>query len=43
MSLGVWLVFLTAFAFLYGFFHIHKKRFSQQEFGRPDNAAASEP
>lgn len=43
MSLGVWLVFLTAFAFLYGFFHIHKKRFSRQEFGRPDSAAAFEP
>jgi hypothetical protein len=25
MSLGVWLALLTAFAFLYGFFHIHKK------------------
>lgn len=43
MSLGVWLVFLAAFAFLYGFFHIHKKRFSRQEFGRTDHAAAFEP
>jgi ubiquinone biosynthesis protein len=43
MSLGVWLVFLAAFAFLYSFFHIHKKRFNRQEFGRPDNAAAFEP
>jgi len=43
MSLGVWLVFLTAFAFLYGFFHIHKKGFGRQEFGRPGNAAAFEP
>jgi ubiquinone biosynthesis protein len=43
MSIGVWLVFLAAFAFLYNFFHIHKKRFSRQEYGRPDNAAAFEP
>jgi ubiquinone biosynthesis protein len=43
MSLGVWLVFLTAFAFLYGFFHIHKKGFGRQEFGRSGNAAAFEP
>lgn len=43
MSLGVWLVFLTAFAFLFGFFHIHKKGFGRQEFGRPGNAAAFEP
>lgn len=42
MSLGVWLVFFAAFAFVYGFFHNQKKRFAQKEFGRNDNAAAFE-
>jgi hypothetical protein len=42
MSLGVWLVFFAAFAFLYGFFHNQKKRFARKEFGQNDNAAAVE-
>ncbi|UCH93284.1 MAG: AarF/ABC1/UbiB kinase family protein [Candidatus Aminicenantes bacterium] len=42
MSLGVWLLIFAAFAFLYGFFHIYKKRFSRQEFGRQDHMAAFE-
>jgi ubiquinone biosynthesis protein len=42
MSLGLWLVFLAAFGFLYGFFRTQKRRFSRREFGQSDNAAASE-
>jgi len=42
MSLGVWLVFFAAFAFLYGFFHSQKKRFSRQEYGRHGNGTAVE-
>jgi ubiquinone biosynthesis protein len=39
MSVGIWLLFFTAYGFLYGFFRRQKTHFSRCEYGGPDTGS----